>query len=54
MVSELLAEDVLWHHGGRNQLAADYQGRDDVYALCGKMMELTGGSFRDPSSHHPR
>ncbi len=45
-LNELFAEDILWHVGGRNQLAADYQGRDDVYALFGKMMEITGGTFR--------
>jgi ketosteroid isomerase-like protein len=45
-LNNLFAENVLWHVGGRNQLAADYQGRDDVYALFGKMLEITGGTFR--------
>ncbi|HXW44738.1 MAG TPA: nuclear transport factor 2 family protein [Streptosporangiaceae bacterium] len=31
-LSNLLAEDVVWHFGGRNQISGDYRGRDAVYA----------------------
>ena len=30
---------------GRNQLSGDYRGRDAVYGIFGKLMEVTGGSF---------
>ena len=46
VLDDLFAEDVLWHTGGRGQLAGDYRGRDAVYGLVSKLMELTEGSFR--------
>jgi ketosteroid isomerase-like protein len=45
-LNDLFAEDVRWHEGGRNQLAGDYRGRDAVYGMFGRLMELTEGSFR--------
>jgi uncharacterized protein len=45
VLNDLFAEDVLWHVGGRNQLAGDYRGRDAVYGFFGKLMEVTEGSF---------
>jgi uncharacterized protein len=45
-LNELFAEDLLWHEVGRNQLAGDYRGRDAVYGFFGKLMQVTGGTFR--------
>ncbi len=45
-ISELLADDVVWHNPGRGPLAGDHRGRDRVLALFAKQMELTGGTFR--------
>jgi ketosteroid isomerase-like protein len=45
VLNELFAEDLLWHEGGRNQLAGEYRGRDAVYEFFGRLMELTEGSF---------
>lgn len=44
-LKEYIAEDVTWHEGGRNQLAGDYQGRDAVYELFGRLIAVTGGSL---------
>jgi uncharacterized protein len=44
-VNDLLAEDVVWHHGGRSQLTGDYCGRDAVYEYFGKLLEVTHGTF---------
>jgi uncharacterized protein len=44
-LNDLLAEDVLWHFGGRSQLAGDYRGREAVYGMFGKLMEVTEGSL---------
>lgn len=44
-LNDLFAEDLLWHEGGRNQLAGEYRGREAVYGLFGKLMEVTEGSF---------
>ena len=44
-LNDLSTEDLLWHVGGRNQLVGEYRGRDTVYRLMGKVMEVTGGTF---------
>jgi uncharacterized protein len=44
-LNDLFAEDLLWHAAGRSQLAGDYRGREAVYGLFGKLMEVTEGSF---------
>jgi uncharacterized protein len=45
-VSELLADDVVWHVGGNGPLTGDYKGKDAVFGFFGKLMQLTGGSFK--------
>ena len=45
VLNDVLASDVLWHQGGRNQLSGDYHGRDAVLGFLGKMMQVTQGSF---------
>jgi uncharacterized protein len=45
-LSELIAEDTLWHWYGRNQLAGDHRGRDALFEQFGKMAELTGGNLK--------
>jgi uncharacterized protein len=45
VLNDLFAEDLLWHIGGRSQLAKDYRGRDQVYGFFGRLMEITEGSF---------
>ena len=46
VLNDLFAEDLLWHDAGRNQLAGEYRGREAVYGLFGKLMEVTEGTFR--------
>ena len=46
VLNDLFAENLLWHDAGRSQLAGEYRGRDAVYGLFGKLIELTGGSFQ--------
>jgi ketosteroid isomerase-like protein len=49
VLEDFFAEDVLWHEGGRNQITGDYRGREAVFGLFGKLMEITEGSLRvDP------
>jgi ketosteroid isomerase-like protein len=45
VLNDLFAEDLLWHDAGRNQLSGEYRGREAVYGLFGKLMEVTEGSF---------
>ncbi len=44
-VMERLADDIVWHIGGRNVLAGDYHGHDGVMEFFGKLMEVSGGTF---------
>ena len=45
VLNDLFAEDLVWHEFGRSQLSGEYRGRDAVYGLFGKIMEVTEGSF---------
>lgn len=42
----LLDEDVRWHVPGRNAIAGDYAGRDEVLAYFKRRRELTQARFR--------
>jgi uncharacterized protein len=45
-LGELFADDIVWHVGGRSQLAGDYRGKEEVFGLFGKLAELSGGTLR--------
>jgi uncharacterized protein len=45
VLNDGFAADLVWHEGGRNQLTGDHRGREAVFRLFGKLMELTEGSF---------
>jgi uncharacterized protein len=45
VLTDLFADDLVWHVGGRSQLAGEYRGRDAVFAFFGKIMEVTEGTF---------
>ena len=45
-LSQLLSDDAVWHILGRNPLSGDYKGRDAVFGFFGKLMELSGGTFK--------
>ena len=45
VLEDFFAEGVLGHEGGRNQIAGEYRGREAVFGLFGKLMEVTEGSF---------
>jgi hypothetical protein len=36
----------VWHAAGRNPLAGDHRGTDEVLGYFGRTLELTGGTFR--------
>src|SRR5205814_2780451 len=37
----LFADDIVWHSPGRNPLAGDFRGVDEVLQTFGKVFELT-------------
>ena len=44
-VSDVFADDIVWHAPGRNPLSGDYRGAQDVLGFLGKAMEQTQGTF---------
>jgi ketosteroid isomerase-like protein len=45
-LSELIADDAVWHAQGVGPLSGDYHGRDEVFGFFGRLAEETGGTFR--------
>ena len=45
-VSELIADNTVWHILGHGPLAGDYKGKDAVFGFFGKLMERSGGTFK--------
>lgn len=45
ILNDLFAEDMQWHESGKNQVSGDYRGREAVFGLFGKLMEVTEGSL---------
>ena len=45
-LTDLFSEDVVWHLPGNNQLSGVHRGRDAVFAIFAKTVELSGGSFK--------
>lgn len=45
-LSEVFAQDALWHEAGRRfELAGDYKGQEAIFATFARLMELSGGTF---------
>lgn len=45
-VRAFFADDIDWHIPGNSQLAGDYHGIEAVMAFFGRVMEISGGTFR--------
>jgi ketosteroid isomerase-like protein len=45
-VDQTFADDIQWHIPGRSQVAGDYKGKAEVFGFFGRLVDLTGGSFR--------
>jgi ketosteroid isomerase-like protein len=44
-LSDLFADDIVWHSPGRNQLAGDFRGKEAVLGNFQRTFELTGGNI---------
>jgi uncharacterized protein len=42
----VFAGDIEWHVSGRSEISGNYHGHQEVLGFFGKIMELTGGTFR--------
>jgi ketosteroid isomerase-like protein len=45
-IQDGFAEDVVWHHPGKNALTGDYTGRDEVFGHLARVIQETGGSLK--------
>ena len=46
-VMDLFSDDIVWHSGGNNILAGVYEGKEAVLGYFGRLMQETGGSFKN-------
>jgi ketosteroid isomerase-like protein len=46
-LNELLSDDIVWHVPGKSPIAGDYKGKDQVFGFFGKIVEMTGGNFKN-------
>jgi ketosteroid isomerase-like protein len=46
VLTDLFADNIVWHSGGRNQLTGEYRGQEAVFGYFAKLMEATDGTFR--------
>ena len=44
-LTELIAENAVWHMGGDSALAGDYKGQEAIFGLFGKLGEMSEGTF---------
>ena len=42
----LFADDIVFHVPGSSQVAGEYRGIDGVFGFFGKLVELSGGTFK--------
>ena len=45
-LTELLADDAVWHVQTGGPLDGDYRGQEQVFGFFGRLAEETGGTFR--------
>lgn len=45
-LGSLLAENVVWHQPGQGSLSGTHHGKAAVFALFGRFLEISEGSFR--------
>lgn len=45
-LGSLFAEDVVWHQPGNGSLSGTYRGKQELFPLFGKFMEISAGSFK--------
>ncbi|PYS92087.1 MAG: DUF4440 domain-containing protein [Acidobacteria bacterium] len=48
-LSDLLADDIVWHVPGRSLVAGSYHGREELLGYFGQLIELSGGTFKAES-----
>ncbi len=44
-LTALIADDAVWHLGGKNDLSGDYKGREAIFGLFAEIGERSEGTF---------
>lgn len=45
-LGSLFADDVIWHQPGKGALSKSYFGKQELFPLFGKFMEISEGTFK--------
>ena len=45
-LNELFTDDIVWHVPGTGIMSGDYKGKEEVFAMFGKLVQETGGKFK--------
>jgi len=45
LLGSILADDIIWHQPGSGPLSGTYRGKEEVFALLSKFMQLSDGTF---------
>ncbi len=45
-LTELFADDAMWHTPGRSVMAGDHKGRDATFEYFGRLGQSTDGTFQ--------
>jgi hypothetical protein len=51
-LGSLFSDDVRWHQPGNGALSKTYNGKAELFALFGRFMEISTGSFRIDQVDH--
>src|SRR5207237_6724562 len=46
VLSECFHEEIVWYVPGNSLISGAHRGRDAVFAFFGRLMELSGGTFK--------
>ena len=46
-VDELMDDDIVWHVSGHSPMSGDYEGKEAVMGYFGRLMQETGGTFKN-------
>jgi ketosteroid isomerase-like protein len=44
-IDGLFSDDITWHLSGTSVLSGEYHGKEQVFGLFGRLLELTEGTF---------
>lgn len=51
LLGSVLDDNIIWHQPGNGALSSTYTGKDAVFALFGKFMQISQGSFKIDRVH---